>query len=71
MWIVGGLASKIVDGFQNPGLVRCLRNKPQQLVLVELGTFSSGELEGFDAAEQAEAIGCDGCAPEPMLKAER
>ena len=59
------------DGCQDPGLVRWLRNKRQQLALVELGTFSSVELEGVDAAEQAEAICCDGRAPEPMLRVER
>ena len=71
MWIVGSLASEIVDGCQYPGLVPWLRQEFQQLVLLELGAFPPGELEGVDAAEQTEAIGCDGRAPESMLRTKR
>ena len=71
MWIVGGLASELIDGSQNPGLVRWLLHKLQQLGLVVLGAFTAGRLEGIDAAEQTEAIGCDGSAPEPMLRTKR
>ena len=71
MWIVGSLASEIVDGCQYPGLVPWLRQEFQQLVLLELGAFPPGELEGVDAAEQTEAIGCDGCSPGQKLRAER
>ena len=71
LWAVGGLASELVDGRQNPGLVRWFLHKLQQMSLVVLGTFTAGRLEGIDAAEQTEDIGCDGSTPEPMLRTER